>query len=55
MAKALEEAVDSFRNRPLVQGPYRFCWADALVCRVREEGAIRKLHVLIATGVNACG
>ena len=55
MAKALDEVVDSFRNRPLDQGPYRFCWADALVCRVREEGRIRKLHVLIATGVNASG
>ncbi|HLI32542.1 MAG TPA: IS256 family transposase [Solirubrobacteraceae bacterium] len=55
MAKALDEAVEVFRNRPLDQGPYRFLWADALVCRVREEGAIRKLHVLIATGVNASG
>ena len=55
MAKALDVAVDSFRNRPLDQGPYRFCWADALVCRVREEGAIRKLHVLISTGVNGTG
>ena len=55
MAKALDEAVDSFRNRPLDQGPYRFLWADALVVRVREEGRIRKLHVLLATGVNSSG
>jgi putative transposase len=55
MAKALDEAVESFRSRPLDQGPYRFLWADALVVRVREEGAIRKLHVLLATGVNASG
>jgi putative transposase len=55
MAKALDEAVESFRSRPLDQGPYRFLWADALVVRVREEGRIRKLHVLLATAVNATG
>jgi len=55
MAKSLDEAVAAFRNRPLDQGPYRLCWADALVVKVRESGRTRRLHVLVATGVNAEG
>jgi putative transposase len=30
MAKELDGLVESFRTRPLDQGPYRFVWADAL-------------------------
>lgn len=55
MAKELDEQVAAFRNRPLDAGPYRFIWADALVVRVRESGRTRKLHVLVATGVNCDG
>jgi transposase-like protein len=55
MAKELDGLVESFRNRPLDQGPYRFCWADALVVKVREQGRVVGVHVLIATGVNAEG
>jgi len=55
MAKSLDDQVAAFRNRPLDAGPYRFCWADALVVRVRESGRTQKVHVLVATGVNAEG
>ena len=55
MSKTLDEAVAAFRNRPLDLGPYRFCWADALVVKVREQGRTERLHVLVATGVNAEG
>jgi transposase-like protein len=55
MAKELDGLVESFRNRPFHQGPYRFVWADALVVKVREEGRVVGVHVLIATGVNAEG
>jgi putative transposase len=55
MAKELDGLVESFRTRPLDQGPYRFVWADALVVKVREGGRIVGVHVLIATGVNAEG
>jgi putative transposase len=55
MAKELDGLVESFRSRPLDQGPYRFLWADALVVKVREEGRVVGVHVLLATGVNAEG
>ena len=55
MAKELDGLVESFRKRPLDQGPYRFVWADALVVKVREEGRVVGVHVLVATGVNAEG
>ena len=55
MAKTLDEQVAAFRSRPLDAGPYRFVWADALVVKVREQGRTQKVHVLVATGVNAEG
>ena len=55
MAKELDGLVESFRTRPLDQGPYRFVWADALVVKVREGGRTVGVHVLIATGVAAEG
>ena len=36
-------------------GALRFLWANLLLWRVREEGAIRKPYVLIASAVHACG
>ena len=55
MSKSLDDQVAAFRNRPLDSGPYRYCWADALVIKVREQRRTQKVHVLIATGVNAEG
>jgi len=55
MAKELDEAVESFRSRPLDAGPYRFVAADALVLKVGEGGRVVGVHALLATGVNADG
>lgn len=55
MAKTLDEMVEAFRNRPLDAGPYSYVWVDALVQRVREDGRVQNVAVVIATGVNAQG
>jgi transposase-like protein len=55
MAKTLDARVAEFRNRPLDGSPYTFCWADALVMKVREGGRVVNVHVLVAVGVNADG
>jgi len=55
MAKELDEHVESFRTRPLDQGPYTFVAADALTMKVREGGRVVNVHALVATGVNADG
>ena len=55
MAKDLDEQVAAFRTRPLDAGPYTFVAADALVMKVRENGRVVKVAVMVATGVNAEG
>ena len=55
MARELDAAVEAFRTRPLDAGPYTFVAADALVLKVREQGRVVNVHVLIAVGVNAEG
>ena len=51
----LDTVVTSFLDRPLDGGPYRYLWLDALTPRVREEGRIAQVSVVIATAVNADG
>lgn len=61
MARSLDQVVESFRTRPLDQGPYRYPWVDALVHKARqpgpgkEPGRIEGVATLIATAVNAEG
>lgn len=61
MAKSLDQVVESFRTRPLDQGPYRYLWVDALIHKARqpgpgdEPGRIEGVATLIATAVNAEG
>lgn len=55
MAKELDKEVEAFRNRPLDQGPYTYVWLDAMVEKVREDGRIQNVAVVIATAVNADG
>jgi putative transposase len=55
MAKTLDAMVEAFRNRPLDAGPYTYVWVDALVQRVREDGRVQNVAVVLATGVNAEG
>ena len=53
MAKDLDAQVEAFRTRPLDEGPYTFVAADALTMKVRENGRVVKVAVMVATGVNA--
>src|SRR5436305_5692137 len=55
MSAYLDEQVESFRNRPLDNGPYTFVWLDALTIKVREAGRTVNVHALIAVGVNGDG
>jgi putative transposase len=55
MARSLDAMVEAFRNRPLDAGPYTYLWVDALVQRVREDGRVQNVAVVLATGVNAEG
>ena len=55
LAKELDQVVESFRNRPLDQGPYTCLWLDAMNQRCREGGRVVNLAVVIATGVNVQG
>ncbi len=55
MAKELDGAVEAFRTRPLDGGPYTYVWLDALTQKVREEGRIVNIAIVVATGVNAAG
>ncbi len=55
MAKDLDTQVEAFRTRPLDSGPYTFLAADALTMKVRENGRVVKVAVMLAVGVNAEG
>ena len=55
MARSLDGMVESFRSRPLDQGPYRYLWLDALVIKCREGGRVAPVAALVATAVNADG
>ena len=50
MAAELDEQVESFRHRPLVDaGPFTFVAADALTMKVREGGRVVNAVALLAT------
>jgi len=55
LAKELDPVVESFRNRPLDDGPYTFVWLDAMTQRCREGGRVVNVVTVIATGVNGDG
>ncbi len=55
LAKELDELVESFRNRPLDQGPYTCLWLDAMTQRCREGGRVVNVATVIATAVNCQG
>ena len=42
-------------GRPLDGGPYPYLWLDALTQKVREEGRIVNVSVVVATAVNTEG
>jgi putative transposase len=51
----LDGVVESFRNRPLDVGPYPYLWLDALTQKVREEGRVVNIAVVVATAVSGEG
>lgn len=55
ICKQLDESVEAFRNRPLDAGPYPYVWLDALVQKVRENGRVVNVAVVVATAVNGEG
>ena len=55
MATELDVEVAAFRSRPLDGGPYTYVTLDALTQKVREDGHIMNVAVVIAVGVNAEG
>ena len=52
--KELDTQVADFRNRPLAE-EYPFLWIDALYQKVRVEGRVVPVAVMIACGVNPAG
>ena len=47
--------VDGFMGRPLDGGAYPYLWLDALTQKVREDGRIVNVSVVVATAVNGEG
>jgi transposase-like protein len=54
MTKGLDEQVENFRNRSLT-GSYPVIWTDALYEKVRVDGRVVSMAVLVDCGVNAQG
>jgi transposase-like protein len=54
LSQALDEEVERFRARPLV-GPYPYVWLDATYLKVRQDGRVASMAVVIAIGVNGDG
>jgi putative transposase len=52
--KELDSQVADFRSRPLAE-EYPFLWIDALYQKVRVEGRVVSVAVMIACGVNPVG
>lgn len=50
----LDEHVEAFRNRPLV-GRYPYLWLDAKYVKVRENGRVISMALVLATAVNEKG
>jgi len=56
MARALDEVVDDFRNRPLDRNPYTYVWADALFLKSEAAGVVNvNVALLHAVGANGDG
>lgn len=53
LSAELDGELDAFRNRPL--GAYPYVFLDAQYQKVRRDGSIRDMAVLIAVGVNPQG
>ena len=54
MCQALDEEVERFRARPLVEA-YPYVWVDATFVKVRDQGRVVNQAVALAVGVTASG
>lgn len=54
LAKGLDEQVERFRNRPL-EGSYPYMWLDATYLKVREDGRVQGMALVVAIGVKETG
>ena len=54
MCAALDEQVLAFRERPL-EGSHPYLWLDATFVKVRHDGRVVSMAVVIAVGVRATG
>ena len=52
MAQALDEQVETFRQRPLSDHIWPYVWLDAIYLKVRDAGRVRSKAVLVAFGVS---
>lgn len=54
LCRELDEAGEAFRHRPL-EGPCPYLWLDARYEKVRENGRVRSVALVVAYGVNGEG
>lgn len=54
LCQSLDAEVDRFRQRPLDTG-YPYVWLDATFIKVRVDGRVVSMAVVLATGVTAAG
>jgi transposase-like protein len=54
LCPALDGEVERFRTRPL-EGPYPYVWLDATYLKVRRDGRVVSMAVVIAIGVDGDG
>jgi len=54
LCQALDGEVERFRTRR-VEGPYPYVWLDATFVKVREQGRVVSMAVVVAIGVRASG
>jgi putative transposase len=55
LCKALDPLVSAWNERTLSDQRYPFVLVDALVVKVREDGRVRAVSTLVATGINEQG
>ena len=55
MAKGLDEQVEEFRTRPLDDSVYPILWVDALYKKIRFNGRVISMAVLLVCGVDEHG
>ena len=54
LCEEIDERVDAFLNRP-IEGDWPYLWIDATYVKVRQNGRIVSVAVIIAVGVNSDG